>query len=185
MNNTDPTNKNRGWTQILRMIRSNCLSQDNRRKSVKSPTVFISSNIPVCRFHNSNVIRGLFQDSYSNKATFLWSWSQRYNNATVVIRNWLTATAYPYLKWLWIYLLLRSKCFLSSVTVGLLTDLRRLSCDKQLATDETDVDKLESEVTTLSQSSVFNPFEYKVKIKLRSIRLNKKMYYHKVWYTCI
>jgi hypothetical protein len=48
-----------------------------------------------------------------------------------------------------------------------------------IATDETDVDKLESEVTTLSQSSVFNPFEYKVKIKLRSIRLNKKMYYHK------
>ena len=49
-----------------------------------------------------------------------------------------------------------------------------------IVTDETDVDKLESEVTTLSQSSVFNPFEYKVKIKLRSIRLNKKMYYHKV-----
>lgn len=34
---------------------------------------------------------------------------------------------------------------------------------------ERDVDKLENEVTTLSQNFVFKPFEYMVKIKLRKI----------------
>jgi hypothetical protein len=59
---------------------------------------------------------------YSSKATLLLCWSYRRKNSTVVITIWLTATKYPYLKWQWIFSILR-KCFLSSVTDKTFTGL--------------------------------------------------------------
>ena len=38
-----------------------------------------------------------------SKATLILGWSHRYKTSTVVIRNWLTVTKYPYLKWQWIF----------------------------------------------------------------------------------
>jgi len=42
--------------------------------------------------------------------------------STVVITIWLTITKYQYLKWQWIFSLLR-KCFLSSITATNFTGL--------------------------------------------------------------
>ena len=44
-----------------------------------------------------------WRKSYSNKATLLLGWSQRYKNYTVVITIGMTVMKYPYLKWQWIF----------------------------------------------------------------------------------
>jgi hypothetical protein len=48
--------------------------------------------------------------SYSNRATLLLRWSNRYKQSTVVITIWLTVTKYPYhnFKWQWILYSLRT-----------------------------------------------------------------------------
>ena len=58
--------------------------------------------------------------SYLNKSMLLLSWSHCYKNAMVVITIWLTARKYPYLKWEWIFYLLR-RCFPSSITAKICT----------------------------------------------------------------
>ena len=62
--------------------------------------------------------------SYSNKATLLLGWSNRYKQSTVVITIWLTVTKYSYhnFKWQLILYYLRTFCFPLSLP-RLLTDV--------------------------------------------------------------
>jgi hypothetical protein len=55
-----------------------------------------------------------WRKNYSSKATLLLSESHRYKHFTVGIMIWLIATKFPYLKWRWVFYLLR-RCFLSSI----------------------------------------------------------------------
>ena len=63
-------------------------------------------------------------DAFSQKATqasFSYVESNRHKNYMVVITIWFTISIYPYLKWRWIFYVLRI-CFLSSITVKNLPD---------------------------------------------------------------
>jgi hypothetical protein len=74
-------------------------------------------------FHNAYITRGLvhstvtfwkelscWDKSYSNYTTLFLGWRHWYTYSTVIITNWLTDTTYPYLKWHWIFSLLRRFC---------------------------------------------------------------------------
>ena len=52
---------------------------------------------------------------YSNDATLLLGRSHHYKHSTIIITNWLTVTKYLFLKWQWIFYLLR-RCFLHRQT---------------------------------------------------------------------
>lgn len=63
-----------------------------------------------------------WRKSCSNYGTELLGCSHRYNNSTIVFKNWSTARKYPFLKWQWIFsilhifsILLSQKIFLGDL----------------------------------------------------------------------
>ena len=82
------------------------------------------------------IVRSPFISSknFSRKDALLLGWSHCYKSSTVIITNWLTGTKYPYLKWQWMFSLLRI-FFASSINDNTITRLdiwvtRRVSYKK-------------------------------------------------------
>ena len=115
----------------------------DKRDDFTFPTVifpFIGSNIPAspaygidisqlvhfsracARYSNFWTELSCWRKSYSYKATLLLSWGHRYKNYMFLITISLTVTKYSYLKWQWIFDLLR-RIFLSSITAKIFPGL--------------------------------------------------------------
>jgi hypothetical protein len=81
-----------------------CLGSDRGKKTYtkKSPhAIIILELVPSIVIFWTYL--NCWRKSYSNKATLLLGWSQRYKNYTVVITIGMTVMKYPYLKWQWIF----------------------------------------------------------------------------------